>query len=255
MTVVAVGRAAGVAILTGREGPVPHLYRVFLFGSFRCCDPHRPRRAGATRVIKSRFAGMQPRVAILTGREGPVPRPECGAGDGPSPVAILTGREGPVPPARPSLACHAARMLRSSPAAKGRCHSSHLLRTQRTKLGLRSSPAAKGRCHHVQAGPDTAVGAQVAILTGREGPVPPYLKVEEPKPPETLRSSPAAKGRCHSASRSRSPASRGCDPHRPRRAGATLQRVTLLELQVELPLRSSPAAKGRCHDYDGPRFE
>ena len=113
-------RAEEVSILTGPEGPVLRqcwLGRFFVTASF---NPHRPRRAGATRACavsvfrdllfqsspapKGRCYSFLPRnsseafliVSILTGPEGPVLLDHRVVTVGHWPVSILTGPEGPV---------------------------------------------------------------------------------------------------------------------------------------------------------------
>ena len=64
------GSQGEVAILTGPGGPVLRTRTVRPCPHRKCCDPHRPRRAGAARQV--RLIRLHPRVAILTGPGGPV---------------------------------------------------------------------------------------------------------------------------------------------------------------------------------------
>ncbi len=59
-----------------------------------CFNPHRPRRAGATRVGRHPLGRVA--VSILTGPEGPVLLPIPNAIRCRLDVSILTGPEGPV---------------------------------------------------------------------------------------------------------------------------------------------------------------
>ncbi len=111
----------------------------------RCCDPHRPWRAGAA-VVGHRGGRPRPQVAILTGRGGPVLRPDV-------PRRMAT-------PDR----CDPHRPWRAG-AAPTRPEGGH------DRVGLRSSPAVEGRCCFRPRASSRHNHHQVAILTGRGGPV------------------------------------------------------------------------------------
>ena len=106
-------------------------------------NPHRPRRADATKItVNDRSQG---KVSILTGPEGPMQLYETEQENLQEVVSILTGPEGPMQ--RPTGCSNSAKLrFQSSPAPKGRCN--HRLR-----------PCRRGQC--------------VSILTGPEGPMQP----------------------------------------------------------------------------------
>ncbi len=261
-----------VAILTGRGGPVLPAGPTPPVAAARRCDPHRPWRAGAAprrdepgqvaiHLLRSSPAvegrccpaprragpGGHPPVAILTGRGGPVlldndDRPRTSLANH---VAILTGRGGPVLPSWERMDGGAGSRLRSSPAVEGRCCDGKVRVHQVAIHLLRSSPAVEGRCCRWERHVGAARLGQVAILTGRGGPV---LHGRADTRPEADLLVAILTGRGGPVLPSRRPRSRRwacrCDPHRPWRAGAAFVRTDRTGKPV--PLRSSPAVEGRC---------
>ncbi len=134
------------------------------------CDPHRPRRAGATG-----FRGQRS-WPVLVLRSSPAPEGRCNAqrphrmDASDVQVAILTGPGGPVQPPCTTTDRRAAR--RCDPHRPWRAGATPRPRHHRpVRRRLRSSPALEGRCN----------GSSVAIARRGVG----------------LRSSPALEGRCN----------------------------------------------------------
>ncbi len=161
----------GVAILTGHGGPVLAGPGGKRRAPGPCCDPHRPRGAGAGRE-PSPSESPEQRVAILTGHGGRCwpdlvrilqllhaelrSSPATGAGAGSS---------------SPTASRRSPGKLRSSPATGGRCWGSPDSARSLSSLTLRSSPATGGRCWPVVVPTSTPGALRVAILTGHGGPV------------------------------------------------------------------------------------
>src|SRR6266540_2851611 len=211
-----------VAILTDPGGPVlpadscrPRTARS------RCCDPHRPWRAGAARMGGTRArAVVQGCDPHRPWRAGAARKIRIEVVDERY-VAILTDPGGPV-------------LLAMDDATKAYLDE------------LRSSPTLEGRCCCARSLAGSPRQRRVAILTDPGGPV--LHAAWEQRGSRTasvLRSSPTLEGRCCSAA---SPTPRcstcGCDPHRPWRAGAAVQRFS--NPAVSTALRSSPTLEGRC---------
>ncbi len=135
----------------------------------RCCDPHRPWRAGAARQ-RLRRRDVRLAVAILTDPGGPVlPSPQS-RDHGLDEVAILTDPGGPV--LLPTIADVRAveSELRSSPTLEGRCCPPLLSLHAVEHLRLRSSPTLEGRCCCPAVFQSCRLD-RVAILTDPGGPV------------------------------------------------------------------------------------
>ena len=169
-----------------------------------CCDPRRPRRAGAGKIRRLRLRrlvrGCDPR------------RPRAGAGSG--------------------LLCrlpHRPQWLRSSPAPEGRCwwHDADRL-GGRPVIGVAILAGPGGP---VLAGPVAGLEDRqdrVAILAGPGGPVLAAGPASSMSARRRLRSSPAPEGRCWI--------------------------VTVVTVpDVVTVLRSSPAPEGRCWDLEHDR--
>ncbi len=229
-----------------------------------CFNPHRPRRAGATRA---------PHRVCVAGRawfqSSPAPKGRCYP-----PTATLSV---------------IAPLFQSSPAPKGRCYGlAHercgerrvsiltgpegpVLRAEKhnssTTMGFQSSPAPKGRCYISasvaplwlwsfnphrprRAGATFVRRAEeprgvVSILTGPEGPVLRLHARRNAGYRKGFQSSPAPKGRCYQGLLHRPgrqvPVSILTGPEGPvLRAGARVEATNLL-------FQSSPAPKGRCY--------
>ncbi len=209
------------------------------------CDPHRPRRAGATRDVR-RCRRDRHLVAILTGPGGPVQRDARVAVLRLVEVAILTGPGGPVQlpggaPTRavPTPSCDPHRPRRASATAEVDEVTDQeaavailtgpggpVQRRRRPNPGpdglvLRSSPAPEGRCNPTGP-PASRARGRVAILTGPGGPVQqPTSGGSSPPPrPVAILTGPGGPVQ-HVITLAWIIAILGCDPHRPRRAGAT----------------------------------
>ena len=232
----------------------------------RCCDPHRPRGAGA---------GAEPRighelgaeVAILTDPGGPVLVDPAADLDSDGRVAILTDPVGPVLAMSWSRPGGDVQELRSSPTPGGRCWTVGVrVRAAGLPVAILTDPG--GRCWDTDAG-QVQGPAGVAILrprgAGAGSPstprrlTPTCCDPHRPRgagagsaawscssPLTGLRSSPTPGGRCWppQGGRDGAPGWR-CDPHRPRGAGAG-GADGRQETGDVLKLRSSPTPGGRC---------
>ena len=213
-----------VAILTDPGGPVLPTHSWQIQASRSCCDPHRPRRAGAAH---RRDGGRlpDPAVAILTDPGGPVLHLAGGQAERlPDRVAILTDPGGPVLPLIRHIMLRWVR-LRSSPTPEGRCCPAG--RAVHGHRHLSCDPHRPRRAGAAPPQPGDDWAGPVAILTDPGGPV---LLTSE--------------ARCRRPHRPRSAARPRCDPHRPRRAGAApCPRNVGVRIRR---LRSSPTPEGRC---------
>src|SRR6266540_3477179 len=263
-----------VAILTDPGGPVlpadscrPRTARS------RCCDPHRPWRAGAARMGGTRArAVVQGCDPHRPWRAGAARKIRIEVVDERY-VAILTDPGGPVLLAMDDATKAYLDELRSSPTLEGRCCCARSLAgsPRQRRVAILTDPGGPVLLQDVRT--CRCEGECVAILTDPGGPVLP----SPPSPsttcsPKWLRSSPTLEGRCcwemhrdpvaqgdgvailtdpggpvlrtrpRRSGCSRSPC---CDPHRPWRAGAACP-DSPIDIAAVLPLRSSPTLEGRC---------
>jgi len=214
----------------------------------RCCDPHRPWRAGAAPGLARR--GWPWRCSCDPHRPWRAGAAPAGADQGHPDrgVAILTDPGGPVLPApasppriRPRTGCDPHRPWRAG-AAPGRwgggAGRAGLVAILTDPGGpVLRPPRCWPTCPRV-IGCDPhrpwRAGAAIAAQCDKLGPC-----------KSALRSSPTLEGRCCTGRSSTwTPPGRRCDPHRPWRAGAAwCEHVGNPERRK---LRSSPTLEGRC---------
>ncbi len=179
-----------------------------------CFNPHRPRRADATRIPGE--ADHPDDVSILTGPEGPMQPMPITSACAVATVSILTGPEGPMQREQARLHTQ-ARGFQSSPAPKGRCNADPHS-TPDFALLFQSSPAPKGRCNspfcRTQCGKERFNPHRPRRADATSLSRPSFH-------PPLFQSSPAPKGRCNSLFAAPVSLQRCFNPHRPRRADAT----------------------------------
>ena len=156
-------------------------------------NPHRPRKAGATRLSLLRLLTFC--VSILTGPERPVQPSRVAGVLAALDVSILTGPERPVQPYRLLLPKPAQSLFQSSPAPKGRCNVGNITSFASGSSFNPHRPRKAGATIVCVAIYD--IPLFVSILTGPERPVQQDIAL--------------VGGRC----------TIGFNPHRPRKAGAT----------------------------------